>query len=298
MQVLFREVRDPCTSSILKRTQEAMGWNTISPKRLRQRATALRAGCAEARNEARTSFIRNCCGPGEQGSPLDTGLGLFANSAEKRMLEYETYTTDLFNTLWGPQPGTSYLDRQLNVSTLIVGMLQSTTPQTTIDELVKQLFHHFNVSSRDAEPHQDAARHLVLASIGWSTMLYTASITAPGGGLSTVGNQPRSETGRRSLLSWWHRPLGTALRTRGQMPIACPPRAADARGIDTLLPVTHLNLFTLTRLGDISIVWMDDLSHHCDFDRYSRKKELKLFRLPSLCASICINQTDGSLLGR
>jgi len=42
---------------------------------------------------------------------------------------------------------------------------------------------------------------------------------------------------------------------------------------------------------------MDDLSKHCEFDRYGKKKELNLFRLPSLIAQIFLNESEEIFIG-
>ncbi|KAI0426342.1 hypothetical protein F5Y09DRAFT_334238 [Xylaria sp. FL1042] len=128
---------------------------------------------------------------------------------------------------------------------------------------------------------------------------YTTFTSATADILTTIGdNNPLKLAPDRYSTDSSRRPVGVLLRSHGLIPIGCPPGMDLSHGSPTLLAVTHLNFFTLSRLGDVTISWVDDLSKHCHFDRYSKKKELKLFRLPSLCSTICLRGGQDMLMNQ
>ena len=214
------------------------------------------------------------------------------------MLEYQNATTALMEVLFTPKLDMAYLERQLEVSTKIAVLIRSSKAQTTIDDIVSGLFAEYKVDDTAIKLHEDVTRHLVFAAIGWTSMLYTANFESDKADFATTTEATLdSSQGRRQLAQSSRRPIGAMLRSCGLMPIACPPGVAQNQGVATLLAVTHLNYFSLSTLGDVTIVWVDDLSKHCEFDRYSKKKELKLFRLPTMCAMMCLDDGE-ALIGR
>ena len=254
-------------------------------------------------NEVRASFIQACCGSNDQPrSALDHGLRIFTELVGRRMLDYEQATTDLLDTLWNhSRPQSQYLDRQMETVTQIVKLVRETTAQTTIDDIVEQVFRHFDISADHSKSHKHVMRHLVFAVIGWSTMLYTPmfkSADAPFSTATTEEHQFADGSEKQSFEQSSKRPLGAVLRAHRLMPIGCPPGTGHPQGLPTLLTVTHLNFFSLSRLGDVTITWVDDLAQHGEFCRYTKRKELKLFRLPSLCANICLNEGTEALVGQ
>ncbi|KAL3303408.1 dipeptidyl peptidase III [Colletotrichum asianum] len=253
------------------------------------------------RTEGRDALLRACCGP--TNAPrcvFEEGLKQFISIVEDRMLTYEDATKELMKMLNSSQPEYSYIDKQFEVTTKIVGFINtSANHQTTIDDVSRWLLKEYNVSTTDGDKHKDTLRHLVFAVMGWSTMLYTPSFTEPAAGFSTTTGRRLSDTTTKQTLTHSSmRPLGAVLRSHGLMPIGCPPGFGSSSGLPTLLTVTHLNFLSLSRLGDVTISWVDDLSKHCTFDRYSTTKELRLFRLPSLCAKIYLSDINEVLIGR
>jgi len=283
------------------------GWSTLARKTFQRDTNQGRDELNTSCDSLRAQFIDACCGSLDNPPcALDHGLETFADLTERRMLAYENATKELLNALWsGAYPGSQsgYLGRQMATSTQIVRLMREMTAQTTIDDIVDDAFQHFGVIPADmAQSLQYAMRHLVFAVVGWSTMLYTPIFTSADGDFGTLTNQSgtfHNPTAAKFLEESSNRPLGAVLRNYGLMPIACPPGAGmSSLGLPTLLTVTHLNFFSLSKLGDVTIPWVDDLSKHCEFDRYSKGKELKLFRLPSLCARICLNPDAEVLVGR
>ncbi|KAI1458140.1 hypothetical protein F4805DRAFT_148997 [Annulohypoxylon moriforme] len=261
-------------------------------------------GYLQSPNETKAKFINVCCGDGIRQRSLDDGLTIFSNIVEKRMLECENSMADLLNMLWASHPElTSYLERQFLISTKIVRFIRSSTEQPSIDDIVKLLYEHFNVSAANMEEYEEEMRNLVFIVIGWSTMLYTVISTAEGINLSDVTKLHLTHgLAKQTVILVQHscqRPVGSMLRSQGLMPISCSPDSHKSpQGLPTRLTVPFLNFYSLSRLGNVTITWVNDLSSHCDFDRYGKRKQLKLFRLPSLCAKIFLNENDDTYIDR
>ncbi|KAK7990147.1 hypothetical protein PG989_010462 [Apiospora arundinis] len=236
------------------------------------------------------SFINSCSGSSGSVNAFKQGLDLFADLAVKRMGEYEPATSGLLDELFESRPDTTYAERQLEVSTWIARfILKTTSTQTTVDDLVNGIFKEYNVTANDRSPNEDSLRHLVFAAIGWCTMLYTAALQSTDIDFTTTTitrHCERQVTTKLSEANSSKRPIGTILRNRGLMPLACPIKNDPTSSVPVLLPVTHLNYYSLSRLGQVKITWVDDLSQHCEFERYGPTGDIKLFRLPSLCAMI------------
>ena len=277
---------------------------TLSPRiREKQRQRhEIKANTAQAQTRATEVYLDTCCGHGEKRHALGEGIQLFVNLTRVRMLAYESATADLMDDLSFSQPRSTYLDRQLEVTTHIANSIKSITVQTTIDDIVDQVCREYQVDMSTGKRHANVIRHLIFAAVGWSTMLYTATYKAEDADFTTtettIEGSSTVSSAKQHVAHSSKRPIGAVLRNLGLIPIACPPRPGSSQGLPSLLAVTHLNFFSLARLGDVKITWTDDLAKHCDFDRYGRKKELKLFRLPSFCASICLSESNETLLGR
>lgn len=267
-----------------------MIWNAGSSlPRVLQHSPNVQAHELEALSIARTLFVNACFGKRRLHDALSPGLNIFVDVVEQRMLACQAVTNDLLSRLWEAQPELSYLERQFRTSTVIVQLLKSATEHTSIDDIATEMFDQLGVSSAVRRDHEAVVRQLIYAAIGWSTLLFNAT-------LSSAGKVSFSDTVDNSLTPG--RPVGAVLRNHGLMPIACPPGLARSQGLPQLLSVTQLNFFSLSRLGDVTITWIDNLSEHCSFDRYSRKKDLKLFRLPSICSSMCLDESNTMVIER
>ncbi|OTA95612.1 hypothetical protein M434DRAFT_379323 [Hypoxylon sp. CO27-5] len=276
-----------------------MYYNTLP--RIKLRTSRTDTIKLDSLTETRESFINICCGNRDKRCSLNNGLRIFAAVVEMQMLEYESATADILNILWGPQPETTYLERQFRTCSKIVSLIRSSTTQTTIDDIVKQLYDFFKRPTFTDHTHENVLRHLIFAVIGWSTMLYTPTFELAGSDFSTTTKYQNTQEFKKHPVTHVtdssRRPIGALLRNYGFIPIICPLGAKPSGGSPTLLSVPHMNFYSLSKIGDVTIAWVDDLSEHCKFDRYSRTKQLKLFRLPSLCATICLNKGDETLIG-
>ncbi|KAI0104455.1 hypothetical protein F4814DRAFT_89835 [Daldinia grandis] len=275
-----------------------MGYNTLPRIKRRTQSYILNGLDSETSNGLRASFIESCCGKGDSLCTLDGGLKLFIAITENRMLGYESATGGLFNAIWKSRADQPYPERQFELSDRIVSLIKSSTAQTTIDDIVKQLFDNSKTPVLDAKTHENIMRHFVFAAIGWSTLLYTPIFTTAGADFKIAETQSNGSNEKQSVIpieDSSQRPIGAMLRSHGLVPITCPQSAGLPRVLPDLL-VTHLNIHSLSHLGGVTILWVDDLSKHCEFNRYSKEKQLKLFRLPSLCAKICLSEDSQTLI--
>lgn len=62
------------------------------------------------------------------------------------------------------------------------------------------------------------------------------------------------------------------------------------------LKATYLSYYSLTRLAEIKVIWVDSLAEHLEFDR--RQRVLKLYRFPSFCALLCSADSEKTFLCR
>ncbi|KAI0844651.1 hypothetical protein F5Y00DRAFT_273876 [Daldinia vernicosa] len=275
-----------------------MGYNTL-PRRKWRKPNNI-PSYSEISNDTRPSFIEACCGNGDRLYARNGSLKLFLDITENRMLDYERATAELFNVTWKPRADQPSLERQFEVSTKIIRLIRSSTAQTTIDDIVTQLFDSSETPVLGTKTHENTMRHFVFAVIGWSTLLYTPVFTTADADFKIAETQSNRSKEKQTIIpieDSSQRPIGAMLRSYKLVPIACPQGAGLPQVLPNLL-VTHLNVYSLSQLGGVTILWVNDLSKHCEFDRYSRKKQLKLFRLPSLCAEICLSEDNETLIDR
>ncbi|KAI1654753.1 hypothetical protein F4813DRAFT_194892 [Daldinia decipiens] len=270
-----------------------MGYNTL-PRRKRRTPK----NCS---NDIKAAFIENCSGKGDRLCALEGGLTIFIRMSETRMLDYQRATAELFNVIRKPRADQPFSERQFEVSDRIISLIKSSTAQTTIDDIVKQMFDDFKTPTQDAETCKNMMRHFVFAVIGWSTLLYTPIFTTADADFKIAETQSKRSQEKQSIIhieDSSRRPIGAMLGSHGLVPITCPHNTRLPQDLPSRLPVTCLNLCSLSQLGGVTILWVDDLSKHCEFSRYSREKQLKLFRLPSLCAKICLSDDSETLIDR
>ena len=129
-----------------------------------------------------------------------------------------------------------------------------------------------------------AMRQFIFATVGVLTMLYKPLVPTFNSGdtffqLDHQGAPCFTESRLRGDMS--SRPIVELLLHFGEILPKRLPRGGRADPKDAL-HVSNLNVQTLTRIGGITIRWVDSVSAHLDFDPISL--ELMIFRLPSFCA--------------
>ena len=149
------------------------------------------------------------------------------------------------------------------------------------------------------------AYQLIFIFVGLLTFFYDPN-PHPEDGMLQI-RCPEGSKARVSKYSTWtsysqdmshiEHPLVDVLRRFGGIkgPI---PRAVFTDSNFSLDPLTASNLsyFTLTRVANIHIDWVDSVCQHLEFDM--QHKVLKLFRFPSLCGLLCHGTSDATFLSR
>lgn len=154
-----------------------------------------------------------------------------------------------------------------------------------------------------------AMYQLLFILIGLITFFYEPILSPKKGLLQiNVGTAENDKRKRRSLrrLIWsseitidkGHRlSLADLLRNLcgGELPISYSAGPTVGTSGD-VLETTNLNYYTLSKVANIQIIWVDSLLQHLDFDR--RSKTLKIFRFPSFCYLLCFGDLDMTYLDR
>ncbi|KAJ4295246.1 hypothetical protein N0V90_007257 [Kalmusia sp. IMI 367209] len=86
------------------------------------------------------------------------------------------------------------------------------------------------------------------------------------------------------------------LRTNGPLPRPHREPSLLAFSEQDALRATHLSYYSITKLADITIDWVDCVAEHLEFDR--RLRVLKLYRFPSFCALLCSSDPEKTFLCR
>lgn len=175
---------------------------------------------------------------------------------------------------------------------------QDCSLQTIYEQIKEQ-----GLYTGDTAADTDAHRTLVFTILGWQSMLYKVAFhAAPYPQLSIERPLPGSELGSdlRTIQSQDDAklPLDQFLYGYGQL---FPPPAQDhigdvEAGIPSSLPDTvsplEMNWFLLNRLCNVSVAWIENVSHHMTFDHSNRV--LYLFRYPSFAARCLPNMERSS----
>ncbi|OTA54151.1 hypothetical protein K449DRAFT_401205 [Hypoxylon sp. EC38] len=136
-------------------------------------------------------------------------------------------------------------------------------------------FSRANLSS----VHRNKLRQAVFSCIGYITLLYLPKYNGPGSSLAiNVQIHPTRRVPSTSVTgSQASRRIQGLLKNFGEL---FPEPSTPTNGERTIYR-SKLDYFTLHRLSNVKIKWVDVLSMHLEFD--SSTKELALFRLPSFC---------------
>ncbi|CAN9334772.1 unnamed protein product [Alternaria alternata] len=150
----------------------------------------------------------------------------------------------------------------------------------------------------DSNDQHDEARHAIFAALGWTSGLYSAMAPTDSFRHELRISCDASATNVRSLpLEDCQRPFSELLDVLiGPFLLGTLPDAYDAgnesdganhrSGLEDALAVEefvveHMNAAVLHQLGELEIVWVDDMVSHLVLDTLSKK--LYLYRTPSLC---------------
>jgi hypothetical protein len=151
---------------------------------------------------------------------------------------------------------------------------------------------------QDSTDQHDEARHVIFAALGWTSGLYSATAPNDSSRHELRISCDASATNVTALpLESCERPFSELLELltgpfllgklsdtydigKDSDDATHPTRLEDALAVEEFV-VEHVNAAALHRLGELKIVWVDDMVSHLVLDRLFKK--LYLYRTPSLC---------------
>lgn len=159
-------------------------------------------------------------------------------------------------------------------------------------ELISRAVRELDIFSKGTESDHNLQQFLVFTFLGWQTMLWAPSFTPsfdelivqdPLIGVKATKIINKSQNQRDAKL-----PLFRFLYGFGQL-LPAPPKK-DVYDVERGTPAKHsemvtprdLNWFLLSRIGSVTITWIDTMAEHLTFD--SGNRVLYLFRYPSFAA--------------
>ena len=135
-------------------------------------------------------------------------------------------------------------------------------------------------------------------------MIYKPNLTPVAGSYDIVSATPPSRVSRNriwSRLQCGINPEDTIIDIIFELGNSGGPLPRQAKRLDSAnsgeqeaLRATNLSYYSLTRLADIEIIWVESIAEHLEFDRRLRK--LKFFRFPSFCALVCHEHNEETYL--
>jgi len=130
--------------------------------------------------------------------------------------------------------------------------------------------------------HNNKARHIVFAILGWTTMLYDPQLppTLESDHFEIAADGPTCFTKTVASCEKAMRPFSEVLYAFGKIIPDNWGSVGSLAAQDNVLSVASVNVVTL-QSGNITVKWVHSLSAHLDFN--STTGELSVFCLPSFC---------------
>ena len=225
-------------------------------------------------------------------SQLDLGIQTYISFIEHCMHEFDATLADTIPTFGESCIGDTEnerLDRYFDVCSEVAQLCREIGVHSSIDSIAKQLLARYYVPIDIDAERLKGVYQLVFACIGWVTMMFSP-VANPLLTEFCFTQQRRDSGNHRRVTDTANRPVGGMLRNLDVVPVHCKPQASLVTEDTSLLAVSNLNLFTLSRIGSLSVAWVDDLASHCKMDLV--RKELMLFRFPSYCAYLYCSKVD------
>lgn len=177
---------------------------------------------------------------------------------------------------------------------LVIAELKS-DHQVSVDQIIQRVKQAGLIQAScetPTTPEGIAARRLIIAAFGWTTMLYTANLEPSPNSDELCLDAQQADRGPVpcKLDQATQRPLLEILSTvGGALPTQSDgglshgavrlPQSGDPA--EDALNVTCLNISILRKLSRINICWVTCVGSHLDFDVVHRR--LNVFCLPSFC---------------
>jgi hypothetical protein len=144
----------------------------------------------------------------------------------------------------------------------------------------------------------------VFIVVGLLTMIYKPNLTPVAKNYDIISTAPPSRVSRNktwSRLQCETNPEDTIIDIIFDLGNSDGPLPRQVKKVDTAslgereaLRATNLSYYSLTRLAEIEIIWVESIAEHLEFDRRLRK--LKFFRFPSFCALLCHKHNEETFL--
>lgn len=168
----------------------------------------------------------------------------------------------------------------------------------SIDDIHHEIYGE-TVPHEDSDKAQQSYQALFIG-LGLVSLLFEPDSRPPQGlfqlGLRSDGRAIRNETWRvnQCSLSQGAESISSLLRSFSGAQ-GCIPRHTPSASVDSI-SAPNVCFYTLTKLAEIEIVWVDEMCSHLEFDW--RRKKLKVFRFPSFCALVAVGNMDTCYLSR
>ena len=200
-------------------------------------------------------------------------------------------------------------DQKLLVFLAAVAKFLGSEHDLALSEILEKLEHQ-GLLLQDVELRSQAIQ-LVFITVGLLTFFYDPVLDPKNGELQI--RCPDTAEARVSRNDTWisfsqdishaNLPIVTLLRRFGNVRGPIPRTVINDADIANALSNTgdplissNISYFTLTRVAEITIEWVNSVCLHLEFDM--RRKVLKLFRFPSLCGLLCARVVDTTFLSQ
>lgn len=208
------------------------------------------------------------------------------------MLEVYPILSELRTTSSIPDPAVTTLVQELIVATMRKLVDDCPATRSTIVDIARALRTecHLEIPRLNERDFVNTIEHLVIAIIGWVTLLFSWHPTTQLNHCSVQGGPLPSPT----LLHMENcsRSVGTFIRLFGLL----PSKFTETPRADRLLYLSVLNFSCLTHVGRLRVQWVPHLTQHLVLDISTRT--LQLFQYPSMCVLALCNGDYQKLSGR
>ncbi|OKL62713.1 hypothetical protein UA08_01363 [Talaromyces atroroseus] len=237
------------------------------------------------------------------------GLHAYSSYLDHQIWKCVSKAGPEWSAVFGPR--NQWAAKIFSVLTIVTKYLSTSDSQTSLSDIVRHLLvetqswgvkNRLQVRQAHDSDSDDMTllleHHLVFACLGWLSMLYTPFHDFSGSSdfrILRTDSMSSHLTNNAAVLnaSDMHRPMGTMLRKMGLLPIMCPampPFRAPGGDSATFMKLSTVCYSSLRQIGEVSILWVNNLSEHCQFD--AKRQELKIFRFPAYCLYLKRMESD------
>ncbi|RVX73253.1 hypothetical protein B0A52_02381 [Exophiala mesophila] len=191
-----------------------------------------------------------------------------------------------------PDQSPAKMDKVFDILTGVVECA-NTTYHFGIDETLEHLVDRKIFAAPALEsPLQSKARATLFLIISWICMIYSPEAPAEPFALRMKADKSCDlDTTALDVAESQHSICETIQKFGSLLPVK--GQATDADSSEKDLYVSQLNYRSLSKIGKVRIVWVDNISSHLAFD--PKKRILMIFALPSFCT---VYETDHKTLSK